>query len=45
MPSNIKAHCVIVFVYAEADMFSYDEVQMLLIWAQDYNASLKLMKT
>ena len=27
-----------------ADLFSYDGVEKLLIWAQNYNASLKLRK-
>ena len=44
MTSNIAAHLHIGIVLAEADLFSYEKVQMLLIWAQSYNASLKLMK-
>ena len=45
MPSKTAAHLHDCFRIAEADLFSYDGVQMLLIWAQDYNASLKLRKT
>ena len=45
MLSNTAAHLHACFHIVEADLFSYDGVQMLLIWAQDFNASLKLRKT
>ena len=43
LPSNLAAQ--LHDKWAEADLFSYDKVQILLICAQNYNASLKLRKT